>query len=112
MRELFTSLMRFTGAVTMFGVEQLQTAIGAPLNSRGAINRLCDTLDSMSDSLASKMDESKKQAYTSMAKAQNDAVTRTLNVIPMDAAGKLMQRTSHSLSGLVSRPNGGAAGAA
>ena len=78
MRELFTSMMRFSGAVIMFGVEQAQNAIGAPLNSRGAITRFCGTLDSMSASLASKMDDAKRAAYTSMAAAQTDAVNRTI----------------------------------
>ncbi len=112
MRELFTSMMRFSGAMIMFGVEQAQNAISAPLNTQGAIARFCGTLDSMSASLASKMDPAKRAAYTSMAAAQTDAVNRAINVVPMDAAGKIMQRTSQSLSGLVSRPNGGAAGAA
>jgi hypothetical protein len=112
MRELITSLMRFSGAVTMFGIEQVQSALGAPTDSRAAIARLCGTLDSMADSLVAKMDDSKKAAYSSMAAAQNEVVGRTFGVVNMAAPGELMQRTSQSLSSLVKRPNGGVSTAA
>jgi hypothetical protein len=112
MRELMTSLMRLTGAVTMFGMEQAQNAIGAPLNTRDALVRLCATLDSMADSLVSKMDDSKKAVYKSMAAAETDAVDRTLGAVNLDLPGEFMQRTSQSLSSFVRKSNGGVTGAA
>jgi hypothetical protein len=97
-------MMRFSGAVTMFGLEQVQNAMAAPADTRVALNRLRDTLDSMSDSLASKLDDSKKSALDSMSKAQLDILDRTagavnLDAVNMDAAAELLKRTSDSLSG-------------
>ena len=109
MRELITSMMRFSGAVTMFGVEQVQNAMGAPADTRAAISRMCATLDSMADSLVSRMDDSKRAAFKSMSKAQADAVSRTFGAVNLDLPGEFMEKTSQSLSGLVSRPNGGVA---
>jgi hypothetical protein len=57
MRELISSVMRFSGAVTMFGIEQVQNAVAAPSDTRAAIAKLRETLDSMSESLISKIDE-------------------------------------------------------
>ena len=116
MRETIFSMMRFSGAVTMFGLEQVQNAISAPTDTRAALNRLRDTLDSMSDSLASKLDDSKKSALDSMSKAQIDILDRTasavnLDAVNMDSAADLLKKTSDSLAGAM-RSSAKAAGAA
>jgi len=55
-------MMRFSGTVTMFGLEQVQNAMFAPTDTRTALSRLCNTLDSMSDSLAGVINGSAKSA--------------------------------------------------
>jgi DNA-binding MurR/RpiR family transcriptional regulator len=114
MRETINSMMRFSGAVTMFGLEQVQNAISAPTDTKAAMNRLRDTLDSMSSSLASKLDDSKKSALDSMSKAQIDMLDRTANAVDnvtMDSAADLLKRTSDTLAGAM-RGSAKAAGAA
>jgi hypothetical protein len=103
MRELISSLMRFSGAVTLFSVEQIQNAVGAPADTRSAIARLTETLDSMSESLISKIDEPKRAAHKSMSKAQSDVVVRTFNAVNLNAPDELMQKTSTSLSSALTR---------
>jgi hypothetical protein len=103
MRELFSSMMRFSGAVTMFSMEQVQNAIYAPADTQAALTKMRESLDAMSESLASKMDDSKRAALDSMSKVQTDIVDRTLEMVSMDSAGELMQKTSASLSNVVSR---------
>jgi hypothetical protein len=103
MRELFSSMMRFSGAVTMFSMEQVQNAIYAPADTQAALTKMRESLDAMSESLASKMDDSKRAALDSMSKVQTDIVDRTLEMVSMDSAGEFMQKTSASLSNVVSR---------
>jgi len=86
MRELMFSMMRFSGAITMFGMEQVQNAISAPTNTRAALVRLCNTLDSMSESLASKLDAPKRTALDSMSKSQLDIWDNTASAVKLDAA--------------------------
>jgi hypothetical protein len=112
MRELISSLMRFSGAVTMFSIEQIQNAVGAPAGTRAAITRMIETLDSMSDSLISKIDEPKRAAHESMSKAQSDVVGRTFNAVNLNAPDELVRKTSASLSSAVARPAATGAGAA
>ena len=112
MRELISSLMRFSGAVTMFGIEQVQNAVGAPADTRAAIARLRETLDSMSESLISKIDEPKRAVHESMSKAQAEVVGRTFDAVNLNAPDELMQKTSQSLSRVVSRSTANGAGAA
>jgi hypothetical protein len=112
MRELFSSLMRFSGAVTMFAVEQVQNAVGAPTDTRAAIARLTATLDSMSESLVSKIDEPKQTAHERISKAQVEVVDRTFNAVNLNAPDELMQRTSASLSSAMTRSTANGAGVA
>jgi hypothetical protein len=111
MRELISSLMRFSGAVAMFSIEQIQNAVGAPADTRAALTRMIETLDSMSESLISKIDAPKRAAHESMSKAQSDVVGRTFNAVNLNAPDELMQKTSASLSSAVARPATGAGAA-
>src|SRR6266566_9412418 len=106
MRETIFSMIRFSGAVTMFGLEQVQNAMSAPTDTKAALIRLRNTLDSMSDLLASRLDDSKKDALESMSKAQIDILDRTasavnLDAVNMDTATDLLKRTSDSLAGVM-----------
>ena len=112
MRELFSSLMRFSGAVTMFGVEQVQNAVGAPADTRAALARLNETLNSMSESLLSKIDEPKRAVHESMSRAQNEVVDRTFNAVNLNGPDELMQITSESLANALTRSAASGAGAA
>ena len=114
MRETIYSMIRFSSAFTMFGLEQIENAMCAPTDTRAALTRLRRTLDSMTETLSSKLDNSKKDALESMSKAQMDILDRTasavnLDAVNMDTATDLLKRTSDSLAGAM---NGKAAGAA
>jgi len=106
MRELITSMMRFSGAVAMFSLEQVQNAVSAPADTKLALTRLRDTLDGMSKSLVSKLDGPKRAAFESMSKSQTDILDRTVDAVNLDVADDLMRRTSESLSSVIGRSNG------
>jgi hypothetical protein len=103
MREMISSMMRFSGAVAMFGIEQVQNAVAAPADTRAAIVKVRETLDMMSESLVSKLDEPKQAALESMSKAQSEIVGRSFDAVDLSAADKLMKKTSDSLSGAMNR---------
>jgi hypothetical protein len=112
MREMMLSMMRFSGAVTMFGLEQIQNAMSAPADTQAALVRLCGTLDSMSGVLESKLDASTKKALHSLSKAQLDVLDSTsnavnLDAVNMDAATDFIKRTSEKLSGMMAGPENG-----
>jgi hypothetical protein len=113
MREMISSMMRFSGAVAMFGIEQVQNAVAAPADTRAAIVKMRETLDMMSESLVSKLDEPKQAALESMSKAQSEIVDRSLDAVNLNAAENLMKKTSDSLSDAMNRSGASAtAGAA
>jgi|KBSSwiStaDraftv2_1062776.scaffolds.fasta_scaffold1279111_2 hypothetical protein len=108
MRELISTMMRFSGTVAMFGVEQVQNAMAAPGDTQAALVRLRETLESMADSLAAKMDDPKRAALDSMSRAQTEIFDRTMDAVNLDVAGEFLRKTSESLSGAVGRPAGAA----
>jgi hypothetical protein len=112
MRELISSMMRFSGAVTLFSIEQAQNVAAAPADTRAALAKLRQTLDEMSESLAAKLDDPKKAALESMSDAQAKVLEGAFDAVNLDAAGEFLQKTSESLSGAVSRPARKVSGAA
>jgi hypothetical protein len=111
MREMMFSMMKFSGAVTMFSMEQAQNAMMAPADTRTALIRLCRTLDAMSNSLASKLDGPKKAALDGMTKSQMAILDSTpffhMDAVNMDAASDFMKKTSESLGSMMKSSSNG-----
>lgn len=105
MRELISSIMRLSATMTMFSLEQAQNAMSAPADTRAALARLRETLDAMSDSLASKIDDPKRAALEGMSRAQSEMFDRTAGAVNFDAAGEFVRKTSESLSAVIARPS-------
>jgi hypothetical protein len=106
MREMMFSMMRFSSAVTLFGLEQVQNAMSAPADTKVALVKMCGTLESMSGVLESKLDSSKKAALDSLSKAQLDILESTsnavnLDAVNMDAATDFMKKTSETFAGMM-----------
>lgn len=96
-------MMRFSGAVTMFGMEQVQNAMTAPADTRAALLKLRDSLDSMAASLVSKVDSPKRAMFESISKAQTEVIDRAFEAVNLDKPDEFIQKTSESLSSLVTQ---------
>jgi hypothetical protein len=80
LRELTSSMIRFTNAVTLFSVQQMQNALGAVSDSQAVIHKFCGALDSISETLAGQIDTNKKSTLHSMNKAETDAADNAFDV--------------------------------
>src|SRR5260370_8352559 len=65
LRELTSSMIRFTNAVTLFSMQQMQNALGAVTDSQEVINRFCRALDAISNTLSTQIAPSKKSTLDS-----------------------------------------------
>lgn len=113
MTNLVVSMLRFSAALTLYGVEQLENSLnlvedGADLSK--TIRGFEKTLDSLSDVLMREMDEKKKETLESVSKASEDVVSRTLNGMDiMDpremikASSDLLQKTTDVTAKWVSK---------
>src|SRR5436189_4680591 len=52
LRELTSSMIRFTNAVTLFSMQQMGNAPGAVTDDRALIDRFCGALDTISNTLS------------------------------------------------------------
>jgi hypothetical protein len=52
LRDLTRSMIRFTNAVTLFSIQRMQSALGTVTDSQALIDRFCDALDAISNTLS------------------------------------------------------------
>src|ERR1700704_6459942 len=116
LRELTSSMIRFTNAVTLFSMQQMQNALGAVTDSQAVINRFCGALDAISTTLSTQIDASKKSTLDSMTRTGSEMVDRTIDAmnVPalnpreiMDTTADVMRKTSDSMADIVRRTTGG-----
>ena len=113
MTNLAVSMLRFSAALTLYSVEQLERSLnivegGADLSK--TIQGFELTLDSLSEVLMREMDEKKKETLQSVSKASRDMVGRTMEGMEiMDprevikASSDLLQKTSDVTAKWVSK---------
>lgn len=112
LRELTSSMIRFTNAVTLFSMQQMQNAIGAVTDSQAVINRFCSALDAISNTLSTQIDATKKSTLDSMSKTGAEMVDRTMDAMNvqalnprelMDTTTDVMRKTTESMADMVRR---------
>ena len=113
MTNLVVSMVRFSAAMTLYGVEQLESSLSM-LEGGSDLSKMMQgmekTLNSMSDVLIRDMDEKKKDTLDSVSKASQEVVDRTLEGMeimdPRDvfkASSDLLQKTSDVTAKWVSK---------
>jgi len=113
MTDLIVSMLRFSTALTLYSVEQLEKSMnvvegGSELGK--AVDAFEKTLDSLTDVLMKEMDQKKKDTLDSVSKASKDMVSRTLEGMDlmdprqvMKASSDLLQKTSDVTAKWVSK---------
>src|SRR5438046_455045 len=115
LRELTSSMIRFTNAVTLFSMQQMQNALGAVTDSQAVINRFCNALDAISNTLSTQIDASKKSTLDSMTRPGSELVDRPTDAINLqalnpreilDTTADVMRKTTDSMADIVRRATG------
>jgi len=104
MTNLAVSMLRFSAALTLFSVEQLEKSLNVVEGGADLTKTMAgfeNTLDSLSDVLMREMDDKKRETLQSVSKASKDMVDRTMDGMEiMDprevikASSDLLQRTA------------------
>jgi len=111
--KLFFSTMRFSGAATLFGVQQFETAFVLLQEGEGfskQIERFETTVDSLSDCLAGDISPGKKEALDSVSSATGRIMRQSFEFMGfldprelLRVANNMAQKSTESVSGWVSR---------
>src|SRR5258705_11180723 len=112
LRELTSSMIRFTNAVTLFSMQQMQNALGAVTDSQAVIDRFCGALDAISNTLSTQIDATKKSTLDIMTRTGAEMVDRTMDAmnVPalnpremLDTTADVMRKTTDSMADIVRR---------
>jgi hypothetical protein len=113
MQELISSMMKFTAAVTLFSLQQVQNAVNAATDTQSAVGKFTEALDRITDSVAAQInDESISKTYRSVTQVQSEIVDRTFDAVSVQAfdprevlhtTSDLMKKTSDAMGDLVKR---------
>ncbi len=113
MQSLIVSMMRFSAALTLFGMEQLQNSLNVVEGEEElskTMDRFENALDAMTDSLISRIDDKKKDTLKSVTRMSEDVVGKTIDgMTAMDprevlkATNDLIQKTTDATADWVSK---------
>ena len=113
MQNLIVSMMRFSAALTLFGMEQLQNSLNVVEGEEDlskTMERFEKTLDAMTDTLVNRIDDKKKDTLKSVTKMSEDVVGRTVDGMTMidprevfRATNDLIQKTTDVTADWVSK---------
>jgi len=112
MRELIDSMVRFSAAISLFSLQQAQNALGAAADSKAALEKFTQSLNSVTEAIVSQIDEAAKPTLDSVSKLGSDLVDRTWTAVNapvldpremMKNTGDLMRKTTDSLTDWVKK---------
>ena len=86
MENMIRSMARFSAAMTLFGFQQFQNVLGAFADSADAL-KIRESLDAVTDAVASELDDHTKPAYDSMVRLSNKVVDRTFDSLKRHPSG-------------------------
>src|SRR2546423_15514795 len=113
MQSLVVSVVRLSTAATLFGLEQVQTAVDVTMGRRGlstAIEDLSNTIDLMAESLADNTAEEKKRTLESVTRATKRVVDSSSDAIAVmdpkrvvDATNDVLRKSTDAVSNFISK---------
>jgi|SoiMethySBSTD1v2_1073268.scaffolds.fasta_scaffold146282_3 hypothetical protein len=107
MQELINSVARFSAAVTMFGLQEIQNAIGTGVDAQDYMSRFRQSLDSITNAVSAELDATSKPALDSLTNLSSDVVGRTFETLKtpvfdprqmLQTATDLIRRTADSVA--------------
>jgi len=87
MQNMIRSMARFSAAMTLFGFQQFQNVLEAFADSADAL-KIRQSLDTVTDAVASELDDQTKPAYDSMVRLSNQVVDRTFDAVKKTQTGR------------------------
>ena len=113
MEKLIASMIRFSNAITLLGLEQLESAVssmGGGEDLTTAMDKFGRRLDSITDAISSELDDKKRATLNSMNSVSDEYAHRTLQGVnflnPTEAMRfgfDVTRKTVDSVTGMLTR---------
>ena len=111
MDKFLVSMMRFSTAMTLFGLEQVQgavTSVGSGEDMTAPLERMRQTMDAFSEAVMNHVDEGKRETLDTVTRVSEDTVRRAFSGVGasiadpremMKTTADMVKRTSDSVMG-------------
>lgn len=109
MVELLNSMVRLSAAVTVFGIQEVQSAVGA-VDTKESMDQLRGMIDAMTNAVTSRIDENRRSTVKSISNLGEDVVSRTVDTLNVPSisprefvksTADMVKSTSDWLDGIV-----------
>lgn len=115
-KDLMTSMVRLSAALTVFGMEQARTAVDALSDSKASTEKFRKTIDSLTDAVIAQVDERHRDSLKEMSDASAKFVERSWSSVTdvdggavFDSATKVIRKTADALTDALEKERAGAA---
>ena len=106
--EMMNSMVRFTAAVSVYGLQQMQFMMTSPGQVLKSVDHMREAMDSASQALTSNVDDQQNALMHSITNTSSDLMSRTLDMIDIsmfdprryvDVATDVARKTSDAVLG-------------
>lgn len=106
MQDLINSVARFSAAMTIFGIQEIQHAVGTGASGEEYMTRFRQSLDSITNAISAELDRTSKPALDSVTNLSSELVGRTFETLKtpvfdprqiLQTATDAIRRTADSL---------------
>jgi hypothetical protein len=99
MQELIGSMVRFSTALTLFGLQQMRYAMSAMVETPMSLDRFRQAVDSAANALTAKIDDQQKTTLNSVNTLSADVIAKTYDSVKNTVAdpGRVLRATSDAL---------------
>ena len=116
MQELIGSMVRFSTALTLFGLQQVRNAATMMMESPMNLDRMREAVDAATNSLSSRIDDTQKTTLNSMTTLGADVLAKTYdtmkNAVPdptqvLKSTGEVLRKTAEACGSVLNRTAAG-----
>src|SRR5262245_66120218 len=99
MQEFIGAMVRFSTALTIYSIQQVRNGVSELVATPISMDRVREAMDSATNSLRSKIDDSQKTTYNSVTTFSEDVLTRTCDAVreSVPNASQMLRSTGDAL---------------
>src|SRR5262245_27812045 len=99
MQEFIGAMVRFSTALTIYSIQQVRNGVSELVATPISMDRVREAMDSATNSLRSKIDDSQKTTYNSVTTFSEDILTKTCDAVrdSVPNASQLLRNTGDAL---------------
>lgn len=106
MQELLNSMVKLSAAMTVFGIQQMQGAVGTT-DTKESVDKLRDVIDAMAAAVSARIDESRRPVVDRISNLPGDIMDKAIDSSKgvVQNTSDMMKSTTNWVSGMIRPAN-------